>query len=172
MLGPKLSVIAHSGFGHKGLAPVVDPSAAYGRAAWERSVSPAKLELVPQSKRDDDIRRFGFVKVKASRIVVAPAGEVHDLGMVSCRPAGLDRLHDTEPVAVEEECMLPEQFIELRNHGVVIGDGPGFELAQSSLDLYGCEFHCSLLFDWVAQGEYRCGASLEVVVVPLSVSHT
>src|SRR6516162_5737311 len=96
-------------------------------------------------KRDDDVRRFRLVKLETSRVVVAPAGKIHDLGRLSRRPGGsLGRLHDVEPVAVEEERVFSEQVVELWNHGVVVGNGPGFELPQSALDLCGREFHCTL----------------------------
>src|SRR6516162_7634276 len=92
-------------------------------------------------KRDDDVRRFRLVKLETS----APAGKIHDLGRLSRRPGGsLGRLHDVEPVAVEEERVFSEQVVELWNHGVVVGNGPGFELPQSALDLCGREFHCTL----------------------------
>ena len=67
---------------------------------------------VPQSKRDDDIRRFRLVQLEARPVVVAPAGEIHDLSRLGCRPGGLDRFHDVEPMAVEEERVLPEQAVE------------------------------------------------------------
>jgi hypothetical protein len=42
-----------------------------------------------------------------------------------------------EPVAVEEERVFAEQIVELSNHRIVVVNGPGFELAQSSLELCG-----------------------------------
>src|SRR5262249_1835798 len=96
-------------------------------------------------KRDDDVRRFRLVKLETRRVVVAPAGKIHDLGRLSRRPGGsLGRLHSGESVAVEEERVFSEQVVELWNHGVVVGNGPGFELPQSALDLCGREFHCTL----------------------------
>src|SRR5262249_16124580 len=93
---------------------------------------------VPGFKRDDDVRRFRLVKLETSRVVVAPAGKIHDLGRLSRRPGGsLGRLHDVESVAVEEERVFSDQFVELWNHGVVVGNVPGFELPQSALDLCG-----------------------------------
>src|SRR6516165_3657025 len=111
---------------------------------------------VPGFKRDDDVRCFRLVKLETSRVVVAPAGKIHDLGRLSRRPGGsLGRLHDTEPIAVEEERVFPEQVVELWNHGVVVGNGPGFELPQSALDLCGREFHCTLLSIRSPQGDER-----------------
>src|SRR5262249_5890589 len=50
-------------------------------------------------------------------------------------------LDDVESVAIEEERMIAEQIFELWNHGIVIGNGPRFELSQSSLELCGVKFH-------------------------------
>src|SRR5258708_22491282 len=97
---------------------------------------------VPQSKGDDDVGRFGLVQLQIRRAVVAPAGQIHDHGGL---PGRLDRLHDVEPVAVEEERVFAEQIVELWNHRMVVGNGPGFELAQSSLELCRVKFHCALL---------------------------
>jgi hypothetical protein len=64
-------------------------------------------------------------------------GNVHHLGRLGTRARGLSRLHDVELVAVEEERVLPEQVVELWNHGMVVGDGLASELGQSSFDLCG-----------------------------------
>src|SRR5215471_12198169 len=90
---------------------------------------PRDLRSVPQSKRDDDIRGFGLVQLEARPVVIAPAGEIHDLSRLGCRPGGLDRFHDVEPMAVEEERVLPEQVVELWNQGMIVWNGPSFELA-------------------------------------------
>src|SRR5215469_8803699 len=97
---------------------------------------------VPQSKRDDDIGRFGLVYFQTRPALVAPTGQIHDHGGI---PGRLDRLNDVEPVVVEEECVFAEQVVELPNQGVAVGNGPGFELPQSSLELCRVEFHCALL---------------------------
>src|SRR5262245_34663761 len=116
---------------------------------------------VPGFKRDDDVRCFRLVKLETSRVVVAPAGKIHDLGRLSRRPGGgLGRLHDIEPIAVEEERVFPEQVVELWNRGVVVGNGPGFELTQSALDLCGREFHCTLLSIGSPQGDEPCDIAL------------
>src|SRR5205085_11208670 len=60
-------------------------------------------------------------------------------------PSRLDRLHDVEPAAVEKERVFAEQVVELWNQGMVIGDGAGFELAQSSIELCSVKFHCAFL---------------------------
>src|SRR5436190_6816613 len=97
------------------------------------------------SERDDDVGRFGLVQLETRPAVVSPARNIHDLGRLGCRPGGLGGLNDVEPVAVKQERMFPEQIFELWNHGMVVGNGAGFELAQSSLELCGVKFHCALL---------------------------
>ncbi|HWF45977.1 MAG TPA: hypothetical protein VG168_03140 [Bryobacteraceae bacterium] len=48
---------------------------------------------------------------------------------------------NVKSVSVEEECVLTEQGVQLRNHRVIIGEGPSFELAQSSFYLCDIQFH-------------------------------
>src|SRR6516225_5105611 len=71
-----------------------------------------------------------------SRLRIAYVEEWRVLDLLSRRPGGgLGRLHDIEPIAVEEERLFTEQVVELWNHRMVVGNSPGFELAQSSLEL-------------------------------------
>jgi hypothetical protein len=86
------------------------------------------------SKCDHDVSRFGFVRLQAIPIGVAPVGNVHHLGQLCIRARGLGRLHDVEPVAVEEERVLPKQAVQLRNHWMVVRNGLALELGQSSFD--------------------------------------
>src|SRR5437588_4254309 len=62
---------------------------------------------------------------------------------------------------VEKERVFAEQVVELWNHGMVIGDGVGFELPQSALELCRVKFHCALLSipSRVMRTIARCGAS-------------
>src|SRR5438876_885902 len=105
---------------------------------------PTRSQSVLGYERDDDVGRFGLVQFETGPIVIAPVRKIHDLGRLGC-PGRLDRLHDVEPVAVEEKCVFPEQVSELWNHRMVVGNSAGFELAQSSLELCGVKFHCTLL---------------------------
>jgi len=81
-------------------------------------------------KRDDDVSRFGLVRLQAIRIGLAPVGEIYNFGPRSSRPGGAGGLHDAESVAVEEECVLPEYVVQLRNHGMVVGNRLTLQLAQ------------------------------------------
>ena len=91
----------------------------------------------PSFKRDDDVSRFGLVRLQAIRIGLAPVGKIYNFGPRSSRPSGAGGLHDAESVAVEEKCMLPEYVVQLRNHGVVVGNRLTLQLAQRSFDLDG-----------------------------------
>src|SRR3954453_1807984 len=83
-------------------------------------------------ERDDDVSRFGLVRLQAIRIGLAPVGKIYNFGPRSSRPSGAGGLHDAESVAVEEKCMLPEYVVQLRNHGVVVGNRLTLQLAQGS----------------------------------------
>jgi hypothetical protein len=86
---------------------------------------------------DDNVGRLRFVSLQATRIGVAPVGEIHDLSRLDTRLTSLGRLYDVESVAVEEERVLSVQAVQLRNHWVVVGNDLAFELGQSSFDLCG-----------------------------------
>ena len=69
---------------------------------------------MPRSQRHDDLRRCGLVQLETGlAVVVAPAGEIDDLGALGCRLGGLQWLHDVEPVLVKEERVFAEQIVEL-----------------------------------------------------------
>ena len=57
----------------------------------------------PSFKRDDDVSRFGLVRLQAIRIGLAPVGKIYNFGPRSSRPGGAGGLHDAESVAVEEK---------------------------------------------------------------------
>src|SRR5260370_19881125 len=103
------------------------------------------IATIRQSCSDSLVTASQWIEFSgATRVGVPPAAKIHDFGRLSRRPGGFGRLHDIEPIAVEEERVFSEQVVELWNHGVVVGNGPGFELAQNALDLCGREFHCTL----------------------------
>jgi hypothetical protein len=110
---------------------------------------------VLQSKRDYDVRCLGLVQLETRLAIIAPSGKIHDLGGLGCGSGSRDRLDNVESVAVEEKRVLAEQVVELGNHGMVVGNGAGFELAQSSLELCGVKFHCTLLFGSLQGNEPR-----------------
>jgi hypothetical protein len=68
-----------------GALPSVSPAklgSARGHPSPERHQTAASpvSRSVPGFKRDDDVRCFRLVKLETSRVVVAPAGKIHDLG--------------------------------------------------------------------------------------------
>ena len=60
-------------------------------------------------KYNDDIGWFGLVRRQGIRI--APVGEVNNLPRPSSCVSMLSRFHDVESVVVEEESVIPEQFL-------------------------------------------------------------
>src|SRR5262245_2797401 len=108
-----------------------------GRAAWAalRPIGRYLDQCLDPSVTT--IGRFGFVRLQAIRIGLAPVGEIHDLSRLSTSPSSLGRLYDVESLAVEEERVLPKQAVQLRNHWMVVRNGLALELGQSSFDLCG-----------------------------------
>lgn len=75
-----------------------------------------KVNSVAGADDDNNVGRFGFVRLQAFRIGVAPVGEIYHLGRLDTRATSLGRLDDVEPVAVEEEGVLSEQAVQLWKH--------------------------------------------------------
>jgi hypothetical protein len=71
---------------------------------------------------DDNVGRLGLVRLQLGLIAVAPVSDIHNFSPPSfgSRQSSPGRLHDVESVAVEEECVFPEQADELRNHRMVV----------------------------------------------------
>jgi hypothetical protein len=91
-------------------------------------------------KRDDDFCRFWFVRQKTGPLRITPVGEIYHCP----RPGTLVLLYDIQSVAIEEERVIAEQFVQLRNQGMVVRDHSGLELRQSMFDLRGIQFHDAL----------------------------
>jgi hypothetical protein len=98
---------------------------------------------VSDAEHHDDVGWLGLVRLQT--IVGVPIREIHDFGRLDPGLRRFHRLYDIEPVEVEKERMLPKQVVELRNDGMILGNGSGFDLAKSSFDLCGREFHRTLL---------------------------
>src|SRR6185312_9382309 len=96
-------------------------------------------------KVDQELRRFGFVRLKARGGGVGPAGEIHHYAALAVEHVGFDRLHDIEAVAVEEISMLAVEPFELGDRRMFGRNGFGFELMQSLLDLFVIQLHRALL---------------------------
>lgn len=103
--------------GHQMWARVPPPSGAAIDAIPDRGLAwPHGSGL--RFKRDDDVSWFGLVRLQAIRIGLALVGKIYNFGPRSSGPGGTGGLRDAESVAVEEECVLPEYVVQLRNHGV------------------------------------------------------
>jgi hypothetical protein len=95
-------------------------------------------------KHDDDFCRFWVVRQQTSPLRIAPAGEIY----YCPGPGILVLLHDIQSVAIEEERVIAEQFVQFHNQRMVVRDHLGLELRQSLFDLLGIKFHDAL--HWVA----------------------
>jgi hypothetical protein len=109
-------------------------------------LNPSLPESVLGPKLNDGVGWLGLVWRQAGEVRIAPIRKIHNSSRLNSRLGILaGRLHNVQSIAVEEERVIPEQFAQLRNHGVIVGKGLAVELAQGSLDLCGSQFHRSLL---------------------------
>src|SRR5438128_827409 len=103
----------------------------------DRNSSRSMLTL----KDDDDFRRLGFVGCQAGHLRIAPVGNVYYRPSWWARLRIIIGLYDIQSVAVEEEGVVAEQFVQFRNQRMVIGDHLSFELGEGLFDLRGIQFH-------------------------------
>ena len=94
-------------------------------------------------KDDDDFRRLGFVGCQTGHSRIAPVGNVYYRPSRWARLRIIIGLYDIQSVAVEEERVVAEQFIQFRNQRMVIGNHLSFELGEGLFDLRGIQFHCA-----------------------------
>src|SRR5437764_7246774 len=142
-----------------------DPMIALRQGASLIILRPALLSVFG-TKCDNDVGRLGLMRRQAGRIRIVPVGKIHDLPRLSSLLCRRGRLHDVESVAIEEEGVIAEQSIQLRNRRMVVGDNLGFELAQRALDQSGIQLHRTLLSDCTGPTRRkpfaRCASRLEV----------
>src|SRR5262249_41139189 len=129
----------------------VEPVAA---SRTPKRISRGRSVLGPE--HDQYLGRFGLVRLQTGRVALAPVGQVHDLRRAPCPISGFRRLDDIEALAVEEERVLAEQLVQLRDHGMGVGNGLTFELRQSTFHLRRSEFHRTLLSIGLAPYDKRC----------------
>lgn len=103
-------------------------------------------------KFDNDFRWLGFVGRQAGQLRIAPAGNVYHRPGWRARTGTLVWLYDIQPVAVEKESMVAEQFVQFWNQWMIIGDHLSFDLSESLFDLGGIQFHNGL--HWLARGVF------------------
>ena len=109
-----------------------------------RSYQRRSMESVLALKYNDGFRWFGFVDRQTGHRRIAPVGKVYYRPSWCARKGIISRLDDVQPVIVEKERVVAKQFVQVRNHRMVVGDHPGIELGQSLLDLSGIQFHNAL----------------------------
>jgi hypothetical protein len=96
--------------------------AAWRLSDWSASVS--------GFKNNNDARRFGFVWPQARQGLIAPAGKADNFTSLNFFFRHFGRLQDIEAAAIEKECMIPKQVVQLPDGGMVVGKYLGMELAQ------------------------------------------
>jgi hypothetical protein len=83
---------------------------------------------------------------QAGEILVTPIRKIYDPRSLNLFPRGLvGRFQNVQSIAIEQKSVVPKQFVQLRNHRMTVGNGLGFELVDGSFDLYGSQFHRSVL---------------------------
>src|SRR5262245_39893731 len=82
---------------------------------------------------------------KLRRVLIVPRGKVENFAHLRSIVRRRGRLHDIEPIAVDEERVITEQSLQPRYRRVTFGDGLGLELSQRSLHQCGRQFHWKLL---------------------------
>ena len=86
---------------------------------------PCAADLAIQSvltlEYDDEFRRLGFVRCQSGPFRIAPVGNVYYRPRRRARLRIIIRLYDIQSVAVEEERVVAEQFVQFRNQRMVIG---------------------------------------------------
>jgi hypothetical protein len=87
-------------------------------------------------KVDHRVGRHGLVRRETGEILVTPVRNVYNPGRQCRALRHFDSwLHDVKPVAVKEECVIPEQRVELRNQAVILRNRLSRILGQCFLDL-------------------------------------
>jgi CheY-like chemotaxis protein len=102
---------------------------------------------------DDDFGRLGLVGHQAGAVRVAPARQLHHLARVL--GGRLGRLHHVQAADGEEERVVAEQLVQLRDGRMILGKRHGFELAQGAVDPFGGQFHIVLLVQGFSESAAR-----------------
>ena len=84
--------------------------------------------------------------IQLGEIIAAPVRKIDDFGgLNSALRSHVSRFQNIQSIAVEQESVFTEQFVQFGNRGVVVGKCLDFELAHGSLELHGIQFHRSVL---------------------------
>jgi hypothetical protein len=95
---------------------------------------------------DDGASRFRFVRRQTGEIFVAPIRKIYDSrSLNSSARSLLGRLQNVQPIAIQQKCVISKQLVQLRNCRMTVGNGLDFELVDGSRDLFGSQFHRSVL---------------------------
>jgi hypothetical protein len=85
---------------------------------WIEAVTASVVNLF---QANDDARRFGLVCSQLRKVRIAPISKTYYLSVLCFHPRNLEQLQHVEPSVVEKEGMMPKQFAELRDCGMILG---------------------------------------------------
>ena len=111
---------------------------------------------VLQSKRDDDVGRFGLVYLQTR---LASSLQLARFTTMADSPAASTGSTMLSPRRSSKKVCSPNRSLSCRNQGMVIGNGAGFELVQGSFELCRVEFHCASFRSLGDVPIALCGAS-------------
>jgi hypothetical protein len=90
---------------------------------------------VLEFKDDDHACQFGFMWLQTGETGIAPVGKAHNFAGSRCHFRRSGGLQNLETAAIEKECMIAEQIVQLTDRRMIIGKNLGIELAQGLFHL-------------------------------------
>jgi hypothetical protein len=88
--------------------------------------------VVDLFQANDDARRFGLVRRQSCEVRIAPFSKPYYFSVLSFHPWNLKQLQYVESPGIEKERMMPKQFAELRDCGMILGKHLCSKLRQGS----------------------------------------
>jgi hypothetical protein len=90
---------------------------------------------VLEFKHDNHACQFGFMWFQTGETGIAPVGKAHNFAGSRFHFRRSGGLQNLETAAIEKECMIPEQIVQLTDRWMIIGENLGIELAQGLFHL-------------------------------------
>jgi hypothetical protein len=92
------------------------------------------VSVVDLFQANDDARRFGLVRRQLCKVRIGPFSKPYYLSVLGFHPWYFEQLQYAESPGVEKESMMPKQFAELLDCGMILGkhlcsklrQGPGY----------------------------------------------
>ncbi|WGR91687.1 hypothetical protein MTX20_25410 [Bradyrhizobium sp. ISRA435] len=83
---------------------------------------------------------------------IAPFGEAYDFTGLPLHIGRFGRFENLEATPVDEERVIAEHAVQLRDGRVILGKHLGVELRHRLFHLCGTQLHVLLLFSWLRPG--------------------